>query len=265
MGPHVVGEKEEPVLESPPRIELKNMKGAVSDVSAPADRTECRVRRKTRTRVQQIHISGGKNIRSFVPEVTNRPQDLERQLLLNPRSPGRDIVIFSIAVQVARRDDAQAAGFSILEKTRQRKRQIGESGVAKGIALHGIRYRKVLIVFLTIGVVNSASGAQYGVAMRPGQTKPRVDVVVSEMKERIGAGAVTAAGTEIEGNVVIADGMERVEEAVADAGCNGEIRSGLPLVLNIAEVLCLALPDQRQDSSIGRESIFLFRKAEVEV
>jgi hypothetical protein len=101
--------------------------------------------------------------------------------------------------------------------------------------------------------------------MRPGQTKPRVDVVVSEMKERIGAGAVTAAGTEIEGNVVIADGMERVEEAVADAGCNGEIRSGLPLVLNIAEVLCLALPDQRQDSSIGRESIFLFRKAEVEV
>src|ERR1700748_549607 len=71
------------------------------------------------------------------------------------------------------------------------------------------------------------------------------------MKERIGTRAIAAAGGEIEWNIVVADGVQGVEEVVTDSGCDGEIGSDLPFVLRVREVLRFALTHQGQDRGVG--------------
>jgi hypothetical protein len=64
-----------------------------------------------------------------------------------------------------------------------------------------------LIVFLTIGMEYARANPQNRVVLRPRNADTRIDIGVAWMKEEIGARTVTAAGREIERNVVIADRM----------------------------------------------------------
>ena len=69
MRPHVIRREQEAVLKGSAGVELQRMEGAVANVAAPRNRTECRVRRNACQRIHQVDVSGGQNIRSFVSEI----------------------------------------------------------------------------------------------------------------------------------------------------------------------------------------------------
>ena len=193
-------------------------------------------------------------MRSFVSEIGRGSDDVPRQFALGRRGPRRDVIVFPVAVEIARGDHAEAARFGVLKERSQGKRKGGECFIAKGVTVNGIRDGKVLIVFLAIGMVDARTRAQNGVAVRPGDAQARVEIGVARMKEGIGARAVSPARAEIERDVVITDGVERIEKVVAYSGGDGQVWSGFPFVLNVAEVLRLPLPRQRQDCGVRRRT-----------
>ena len=123
MRPHVIRREQEAVLKGSAGVELQRMEGAVSNVAAPRNRTERRVRRNAGQRIHQVRVGRGQNIRSFVSEIAGGSEDIQRQFPLNGRGPGRNVVVFPVAIQIARRNDAQPPGFRIIEKRSQRIRQ----------------------------------------------------------------------------------------------------------------------------------------------
>ena len=61
----------------------------------------------------------------------------------------------------------------------------------------------------------------------------RIDIVIARVKVRIGPGAESAAGAEVERHVIVVDRVQRVEQVVANAGVDREILRDLPLIFGV--------------------------------
>src|ERR1700685_357712 len=244
MRPHVIGRQEQAILKGAARVQLESMKGAVSDVATPGDRTACRIRRNAGRRIYEIHVIGCEAVRCFIPEVSGSAENIAGQLTLKRRGPGRDIVVFSIAIQIAGRNYASAGTFHVNEERRQRIRESWKRSVAERIALFVVEDWQVLVIFLSICVIYSGAESEHGIAMRPSNSDTRIYVVIARFAERSIGGTESAAGSEIEGNRPVVDLMEDVKEVIADSSGDRQIHRGFPLVLHVAPVLRLALPLQ---------------------
>src|SRR5579862_5024324 len=107
------------------------MKGAVTDVASPGNGSEGRIRRHPRLRIYQVHESRGQNVGSLISEITGGSHYIQRQLSLNRRGPGSNVVVFAIAIQIARRNHTQAAVFGELQERRQGIGKRREGGIAE--------------------------------------------------------------------------------------------------------------------------------------
>jgi len=114
MRPHVIRGELEAALERSANVKLQRVEGAVTHVAAPRNHTKCRVRRHSSQWTDQVRVGCGQDIRSFVADIARGSQDVKRQLLLNRRGPCRHVVVFPIAIQIARGNHAQASGLRVL-------------------------------------------------------------------------------------------------------------------------------------------------------
>jgi len=108
MGPHVICREQEAILKGSASVQLQRVKCGVPNVAALCDRSERRVRRNACQRIHQVGVGGGKNIRSFIAEITGCCQNIERNFPFNRRGPGRNVGVLPVAIQSARGYDTQA-------------------------------------------------------------------------------------------------------------------------------------------------------------
>ena len=121
--PHKVGREQKSALKGPASIQLQSFESAVAHVSAPGDRTKGRIRRDARRRIHQVSVSCGQNIGAFIAQVSCGSENVKGQLLLNGCSPGGDVIVFAVAIQVARRDHSQTAVFRVDQDTASKEKK----------------------------------------------------------------------------------------------------------------------------------------------
>ena len=110
---------------------------------------------------------------------------------------------------------------------------------------------QVLIVFLAVAVINTGARAQDGLAMRPCDPQPRIEVGMPGIGENTALGTISPASRKIEWDRAIGNFVEHVEERVAQSGIDGQVWSDFILVLDIAVELGLAQPLQRKQRGVG--------------
>src|SRR5580658_9544191 len=95
-------------------------------------------------------------------------------------------------------------------------------------------------------MINSTARSKHCIAVRPGNRQPRVNVVISWMEERVGGRTVASAGGKIERRIVVVYGVQGIEDVVAHARSDRQVRRYLPLFLDVCKIFGLTLPNQRK-------------------